>query len=148
MKTLNITNGKKPAVIDTSMKLAILPKINRITSKNGCGYSASAVVNAKTAAEFVDALESKEYYLLGLPSCTARCLQFSRENEICWVEDVELCLQALAEKYGSKKPFWFFDGFSSGGKIAPTAEVDLAGLWPGSPAMIKQSEAGHWENHG
>ena len=33
-------------------------------------------------------------------------------------------------------------------QIAPTAEVDWAGLWPGSPAMIKQSESGHGENHG
>lgn len=33
-------------------------------------------------------------------------------------------------------------------QIAPTAEVDWAGLRLGSPSVVKQSEAGHWENHG
>lgn len=33
-------------------------------------------------------------------------------------------------------------------QIAPTAEMDLAGFRTGSPAVVKQSEAGHWENHG
>ena len=32
-------------------------------------------------------------------------------------------------------------------QIEPTAEADWAGLRSGSPAMIKQGESGHWENH-